>query len=84
MDDYIFRRELDFQTELPEMIVQLKKDRQFRKMDLATEKELYDEYYALKKIFLSDFISSKEKRDIENPASQQILDRAQQEWEKSI
>jgi len=36
MDDYIFRRELDLQTNSPEMIVHLKKDRQFRKMDITT------------------------------------------------
>ena len=34
-DDYIFRRELDFQTNLPEMIVHLKKGHQFREMVIA-------------------------------------------------
>ena len=42
MDDYVFRRELDFSTDLPELIVQLKTGRQFRKMDIAKKKELYD------------------------------------------
>ncbi|MDR3587346.1 MAG: hypothetical protein P4L59_18825 [Desulfosporosinus sp.] len=84
-NDYIFRRELDFSTELPEMICQLKKDRQFRKLDTAQKKELYDECYAVAKhIFLSDYVSKEEKSAIEKAASQQIMERARQEWEKTL
>ena len=65
MDDYIFRRELDFQTDFPEMIVKLKKDRHIRKMDLAEKKELYDHFYAtVKEHFLLDHISKDEKQEI--------------------
>ena len=85
MDDYIFRRELDLRTNLPEAIVQIKKSRQFRKMDLEKKEGLYDSIYALiKKHFLSGYISAEEKREIENAATQQILERARQEWEKTL
>lgn len=85
MDDYIFRRELDLQTNLPEMIVHLKKDRQFRKMDMSKKKELHDEYYTIvKKHFLADDISDEEKHDIENAAMKQILERARQELRNTM
>lgn len=85
MDDYIFRRELDFSTELPEMIVQLKTDRQFRKMDLAKKEELYDEFYTIvKQFYLSEYISDEEKCDSEKAAKQQMLELARQEWEKTL
>ena len=85
MEDYIFRRELDFSTELPAMIVQLKNDPQFRKMDIAYKKELYDECYALaKNIFLSDCLSKEERKDIQITATQQMMERAREAWEKTI
>ena len=85
MDDYIFRRELDLQTNLPEMIVHLKKDRQFRKMDIAKKKELHDEYYTIvKKHFLSEDIPDEKRHDIENTAMKQILERARQELKNTI
>jgi len=84
-DDYIFRRELDLQTNLPEMIVHLKKDRQFRIMDIAKKKELHDEFYTLvKKYFLSENISDEDKRDYEKVAMKQILDRARQELRNTM
>ena len=70
-DDYIFRRELDFQTDFPEMIVKLKKDRHIRKMDLAEKKELYDHFYAtVKEHFLLNHLSKEEKQEIENVSTQ--------------
>jgi len=41
-NDYIFRRALDLQTNLPEMINHLKNDRRFRNMDKSKKKELLD------------------------------------------
>ena len=85
MDDYAFRRELDLSTDLPEMIVQLKKDRHFRKMDLARNKELYDEFYAIaKEYFLLGHVSAEEHRDIQNAATLQMLERARQERIKPL
>ncbi|HEY8909006.1 MAG TPA: hypothetical protein VIM51_01825 [Desulfosporosinus sp.] len=85
VDDYIFRRELDLRTNFPEMIVQLKTDRESRKMDLAKIIELYDNFYAMqKKHFLLDHISKEEKSGIENVAIEQVLERARQEWEKTM
>ena len=85
MDDYIFRRELDFSTNFPEMIVQLKTDRQFCKMELAQKMELYDEFHTIvRQFFLSDYLSVEEKNDIEKAVTQQMLERAQQEWEKVL
>ncbi len=85
MDDYVFRRELDLSTDLPEMIVQLKTGRQFRKMDVARKKKLYDECYAIaKNFFLSDYISDEDKQEIEDAAMEQILVRGRQEWEKTL
>lgn len=85
MDDYVFRRELDLSTNLPELIVQLKTGRHFRKMDIAEKKELYDECYAVvKNVFLSDYLSKEEKGNIENAATQQMLERARREWEKTL
>ena len=84
-DDYIFRRELDLQTNLPEMIVHLKNDRQFRKMEIAKKKELHNEYYSIvKKYFLSEDIPDDEKYDIENTAMKQILERARQELKNTM
>lgn len=85
MDDYIFRRELDFSTDLPEMIVQLKNDRQFRKIELAKRMELYDEFYTItKQFFLSKYISDEEKYDVEKATTQHMLELARQEWEKAL
>lgn len=84
-DDYIFRRELDMQTNLPEMIVHLKNDRQFRKMDIARKKELFDEFYTLvEKNYRSEDIPDEEKRNIENAAMEQMLERARQELRKTM
>ena len=85
MDDYIFRRELDFSTNFPELIVEIKNSRQFRKMDLAEKNEMYDGLYRmLKKYFLSDYVSAEEKSDIEDVATQKLLERGRQEWEKTM
>lgn len=84
-DDYIFRRELDLQTNIPEMIVHLKNDRPFRKMDVTKKKELFDEFYTLveKNYHLKD-ISDEEKRKIEKSAMEQFLERARQEVRKNM
>ena len=83
MDDYNFRRELDFLTDFPEMIVRLKKDRHIRKMDLAEKKELYDNLYAIvKEHFLLVHISKDEKHCVENASIAQILESGPLEWEK--
>ena len=83
--DYIFRRELDFSTSLPEMILQLKTSPQFRNMDIDMKKELYDECYAVaKQLLLLENVSAEEKSDIEKAALQQIMERARQEWEKTL
>ncbi|SPF55285.1 conserved hypothetical protein [Candidatus Desulfosporosinus infrequens] len=79
-DDYIFRRELDLQTNLPEMIDHIIYDRPFRKMDNNKKKELIDEYYKFaKNNFLSEGPSDEEKRTIQNAAMKEILERARQE-----
>jgi len=84
-DDYIFRRELNLQTNIPEMIVHLKNDRQFRKMDMAYKEELYDECYAVaKNIFLSNYLSEEEKNEIEIAATHQMMERAGEVWEKTL
>ncbi|MDR3542090.1 MAG: hypothetical protein P4L69_14145 [Desulfosporosinus sp.] len=86
MDDgYIFRRELDFLTKFPEMIVQLKTNPQFSTMDIPEKKELYDKYYAtMKQFFLSGSISDENKYEFEKPASQHISECDRQEWEKAL
>lgn len=84
-DDYIFRRELDLQTNLPEMIDHIKNDRPFRKMDVTKKKELFDEYYTfVKKSFLSEGTSDDEKRSTQNAAMKEILERARQEMRKAM
>lgn len=84
-DDYIFRRELDMQTNLPEMIVHLKNDRQFRKMNITKKKELFDEFYAfVERNFLSEDIQDEEKRKIENDSMKQMLERARQELRNTM
>lgn len=67
------------------MIVQLKKDRHTRKSSLDEKKELYDNFYAMaKKHFLSLYLLAEEKSDIEDAATQQLLERGRQEWEKTM
>ncbi|WP_407307097.1 hypothetical protein [Desulfosporosinus sp. SB140] len=85
MDDYIFRRELDLQTNLPEMIDHIKNDRPFRKMDMTKKKELFDEYYTfVKNSFLSEGPSEEEKISIQNAAMEEMLERARQEMRKTM
>ncbi|WP_088185741.1 hypothetical protein [Desulfosporosinus sp. FKA] len=84
-DDYIFRRALDLGTNLPEMIVQLKKDRQLRNMDITKKKELFDEYYIfVKNSFLSEGPTEEEKRSTQNAAMEEVLERARQEMKKAM
>ncbi|WP_088187099.1 hypothetical protein [Desulfosporosinus sp. FKA] len=84
-DDYIFLRELDLQTNLPEMIVHLKKDRQLRNLDKTNKKELFDEYYTfVKNNFLSEGPTQEEKRSMQNAAMEDLLDRARLEMKKAM
>ena len=84
-DDYIFRRELDLQTNIPEMIVHLKNDRPFRKMDIAKKKELFDEFYTLvEKNYHLEAIPLVEKNKIEKAAMHQLLDRARQDMRNDM
>lgn len=85
MDYYTFRRELDFSTNFPEIILDLKKSRQFRKMNLEEKYGLYDNMYSItKKYFLSHYVSEEEKNMIEKAATQQIMKRGLQELEKTL
>jgi hypothetical protein len=84
-DDYIFRQELDWQTNIPKMIVHLKKDPLFCKMDMAYKKELYDVFYAVaNNIFLSNYLSGAEKNEIELAVTHQMMERAREAWEKTL
>ena len=84
-EDYIFRRELDLQTNLPEMIDHIINDRPFRKMDINKKKEFFDEYYTfVKNSFLSEGSSDDEKRTMQNAAMEEILERARQEMRKTM
>ena len=79
-DDYIFRRELDLQTNLPEMIDHIIYDRPFRKLDNNKKKEFIDEYYNFVNTnSLSENSTDEEKRTIQNAAMKEILERARQE-----
>ena len=85
MDDYVLRRELDLRTNFPEVILELKDSRQFQKMDLAKKIELYDNFYVIvKESFLSEYVLKEEKSEIGNAAMEQVLERARQEWEKTL
>ena len=85
MDDYILRQKIDFSTDFPAMLTQLKEDCQFRKLELSKKIELYDECYNLaKELFLSGGISDEENCDINKTATLHILERARQEWEKAL
>ena len=54
-------------------------------MDLAEKNEMYDGLYRmLKKYFLSDYVSAEEKSDIEAAATQKLLERGRQGWEKTV
>ena len=84
-NDYIFRRELDLQTNLPEMINHLKNDRQFRNMDKSKKKELFDEYYTfVKNSFLAEGPTKEEKQAMQNAAMKELLERARQEMRKAM
>lgn len=84
-DDYIFRRELDLQTNIPEMIDHIRYDRPFRNMDINKKKELSDEYYTfIKNSFLAESPSDEEKRSTQNAVMEEILERARQEMRKTI
>lgn len=84
-NDYILRRELDLQTNLLEMIVQLKNNHQFHKVDISKKKEMYDEFYSLvKKNYLSEDIPNEEKRNIEESAMEHILNHTRQETRKTM
>ncbi|WP_407311897.1 hypothetical protein [Desulfosporosinus sp. SB140] len=85
MDDYIFRRELDLQTNLPEMIDHIKNDRQFRKMEITKKKKLFDAYYNIVKTnFLSKGLSFEEKNAIQKAAIEEMLEHARQETRKTM
>ncbi|EGW37264.1 hypothetical protein [Desulfosporosinus sp. OT] len=85
MNEYIFRRELDLLTDFPEMIVQLKQDRQFSKLELEKKIELYDQCYTLvKQFFLTEYNSDEGKFDIKKAATEDMLDSARQEWKKAL
>ncbi|MDR3587714.1 MAG: hypothetical protein P4L59_20740 [Desulfosporosinus sp.] len=85
MDDYILRRELDLRTTFPEVILELISSRQFRNMGLAKKIELYDNFYGIvKESFLSEYMLAEEESEIGNPAMVQVLERARQEWEKTL
>ncbi|WP_407312123.1 hypothetical protein [Desulfosporosinus sp. SB140] len=84
-NDYIFRRELDLQTNLPEMIDHIKNDRPFRKMNITKKKELFDDYYNIVKTdSLSKGLSTEEKRSIQNAAMEEMLERARLEIKKDM
>jgi len=42
MDEEAFRREFYFATNFPEMIAEIKKSKQFKRMDLARQYAFYD------------------------------------------
>lgn len=85
MDDYTFRREFDFWSYFPDVLVDFKKSRRFRNMSLAEKYKLYDNlYYIHKKHFLSGYISNEEKSRIEEVAAQKIMERGLQELEKTL
>ena len=84
-DDYIFRREFDFRTNFIETIVSLKRSRHFRKLDLQEKYEEYDSLYNMyNRFFLIGRVSKEEKAEIEDAATQQIMERGRQELEKSL
>ena len=85
MNDYVLRRELDLQTDFPKVILELKTSRQFQNIDLAKKIELYDNFYDIvKESFLSEYVLKEEKSEIGNAAMEQVLERARQEWEKTL
>ena len=84
-EDYIFRRELDLQTNLPEMIDHIINDRPFRKMDINKKKEFFDEYYTfVKNSFLAEGPTEEEKRSTQDAALEELLDRARLEMKKAM
>ena len=71
MDEEAFRRELYFGTNFPETIAEIKRSKQFKKMDLARRYALYDSIYKThKESFLSGYVSDDEKRLIQNTATE--------------
>jgi hypothetical protein len=85
MDNYTFRREFDFRSFFPDAIVDLKKSRQFRKMSLQEKYEKYDSLYNMyKRYFLIGRVSEKEKEEIEDAATQRLMERGLQELERTL
>ncbi|WP_088185742.1 hypothetical protein [Desulfosporosinus sp. FKA] len=85
MDEETFRRELYFATNFPETIAEIKRSKQFKKMDLARQYAFYDNLYKThKELFLSGYVSEDEKQQIQNTATEQIMNRGLEELEKSL
>ena len=85
MDNYTFRREFDFATNFPEIIVEMKSSRRFQKMDLKRKYEMYDSTYKIiKKLYLSYYVSEEEQNKINDAALQQIMERGLEELEKTL
>jgi hypothetical protein len=84
-NDYLFRRALDLGTNLPEMIVHLKKDRQLRNMNITKKKEPFDEYYKfVKNSFLAEGPTEEEKSTTQDAAMEELLERARLEMKKAM
>lgn len=85
MDNYTFRREFDFRINFIETIASLKRSRQFRKMNLQEKYEEYDYLYNFyKRHFLVGCVSEEEKEEIEDAATQRLMERGLQELERTL